>query len=42
LDIVVTQGAAVFELFTGEDEALLIWGDSFLVLDFGLDVLNSV
>ena len=42
LNIVVTQGAAVFELFTGEDETLLIWGDTFLVLDLGLDILNGV
>ena len=42
LDVVVTQCAAVFELFTGEDEALLIWGDAFLVLDLSLDVLDGV
>jgi hypothetical protein len=40
LDVVVTEGAAVFELLASEDEALLIWGDAFLVLDFGLHVLN--
>jgi hypothetical protein len=40
LDVVVTEGAAVFELLSSEDEALLIWGDAFLVLDFGLHVLN--
>ena len=42
LDVVVTEGAAVFELLASEDEALLIWGDAFLVLDFGLHVLNWV
>ena len=42
LDVVVTQGAAVFELLAGEDEALLVWGDSFLVLDLSLDVFNGV
>ncbi len=42
LDVVVRKGSAVFELFTGKDESLLIWWDSFLVLDLGLDVLDRV
>lgn len=31
LDVVVGQGAAVFELFAGEDEALLVRRDAFFV-----------
>jgi hypothetical protein len=42
LDVVVGESAAVFKLLSGEDEALLIWGDTFLVLNFGLHVLNGV
>ena len=42
LDVVVGEGSAVFELLASEDESLLIWGDAFLVLDLGLDVLNGV
>jgi hypothetical protein len=42
LDVVVAQSAAILELLSGEDETLLIWGDSFLVLDLGLDVVNGV
>jgi len=42
LDVVVGESAAVFELFTGEDEALLIWRDAFLILDLRLDVINGV
>merc|ERR1712070_468100 len=42
LDVVVLEGSAVFELFSGEDESLLIWGNTFLVLDLGLHVLNGV
>jgi hypothetical protein len=42
LDVVVGEGSAVFELFSSEDESLLIWWDSFLILDLGLDVFNSV
>ena len=42
LDVVVAECAAILELLAGEDEALLVWGDSFLVLDLGLHVLDSV
>jgi len=42
LDVVVRQGPAVFKLLSGEDESLLIGGDSLLVLDLGLHVLNGV
>ena len=42
LDGVVLEGVAVFKLLTSEDETLLIWWDSFLVLDLGLDVFNPV
>ena len=42
LDVVVSQGSAVVELLAGEDESLLVWGDTLLVLDLGLDVFNGV
>jgi hypothetical protein len=42
LDVVVREGAAVLELFTGKDQALLVWGDTLLVLDLGLDIVNGV
>jgi hypothetical protein len=42
LNIVVREGSSVFQLLSGEDESLLIWGDSFLVLDLSLHVLNGV
>jgi len=42
LDVVVGEGSAVLELLTSEDESLLIWWDTFLVLDLSLDVLNGV
>jgi len=42
LDVVVLKGAAILELLSGEDESLLVWGNSFLVLDLGLDVLNGI
>jgi hypothetical protein len=42
LDVVVAEGAAILELLSSEDEALLVWGDALLVLDLGLDVLDGV
>ncbi|KAI8324696.1 hypothetical protein GQ54DRAFT_55794 [Martensiomyces pterosporus] len=42
LDVVVREGAAVLELLTGEDKALLIRGDTLLVLDLLLNVVDGV
>jgi hypothetical protein len=42
LDVVVRKGSAILKLLTGENESLLIWWDTFLILDLSLDVLNGV
>ena len=42
LDIVVGEGTAIFQLFSSKDEPLLVWGDSFLVLDLGLYIVDGV
>ncbi|KAM0913282.1 hypothetical protein ACQ4PT_012266 [Festuca glaucescens] len=42
LDVIVRQGAAILQLLTSEDEALLVWGDALLVLDLGLHIVNGV
>ncbi|KFU89570.1 hypothetical protein M959_10157, partial [Chaetura pelagica] len=42
LDVVVRQGAPIFQLLASEDQPLLVGGNAFLVLDLGLDVLNGV
>merc|ERR1711868_227587 len=42
LDIVIRQGSSIFQLLSSEDQSLLIWGNSFLVLDLGLDIFNGV
>jgi len=42
LDVVVLKGSSVFELLSSEDESLLVWGNSFLVLDLGLNGFNGV
>ena len=42
LDVVIGESATVFKLLTSEDQTLLIWGNSFLVLDLGLDVFDGI
>jgi len=42
LDVVVSQGTAIFELLAGEDETLLIGGNTFLVLDLLFHILDGV
>jgi len=42
LDVVIGQSPAVLELLSSKDETLLIRGNSLLVLDFLLHVVNGV
>merc|ERR1719266_2683600 len=42
MDVVVGESSSVLQLLASEDQPLLVWGDSLLVLDLGLDVLNGV
>ena len=42
LDVVIPQRPAVLQLLAGKNETLLVGGDAFLVLDFGLDHVNCV
>jgi hypothetical protein len=42
LDVVVGESSTILELLTGEDKSLLIRGDTLLVLDLSLDVLDGV
>lgn len=42
LDGVVLECIAILELFSSEDQALLIWRNAFLVLDLSLDILDTV
>jgi hypothetical protein len=42
LNVVVRKRATVFELLAGKDQTLLVRGDSFLVLNLGLDVVNRI
>ena len=42
LDVVVRESSSVFKLLSSEDETLLVWWNTFLILDLSLDILNCV
>ena len=42
LDVVVGEGPAILELFSGEDQALLVRGNALLVLDLGFHIVDGV
>merc|ERR1711941_235107 len=42
LDVVVGERTPVFQLFSCENEPLLVWRDPLLVLDLSLDVVNGI
>ena len=42
LNIVITQGTAIFELLSGEDKTLLIGRNALFVLDLGFDIVNGI
>jgi len=42
LDVVVGESSSIFQLLSSEDEPLLVWGDSFLVLNLSLDILDGI
>ena len=42
LDVVVRKSAGVLQLLSSEDQTLLIWGNSLLVLNLSLDVFDGV
>ena len=42
LDVVVRESAAILELLAGEDETLLVRGDTLLVLNLSLHIVDGV
>jgi len=42
LDVVVCKSSLIFQLLSSKNQTLLIRGDSFLVLNFLLDVVNRI
>jgi hypothetical protein len=42
LNVVIGEGSTVFQLFSSEDQSLLIGWDTFLVLDLSLDIFDGI
>merc|ERR1712018_51554 len=42
LDVVVGKCSSIFQLLSSKDQSLLVWRNSLLVLDLGLDILNGI
>ena len=42
LDVVVRKSTAILQLLSSKDQTLLIRGDSLLILDLGLDIVNGI
>ncbi|RDX60740.1 hypothetical protein CR513_61092, partial [Mucuna pruriens] len=42
LDIIIGKGTTIFQLLPSKDKPLLIWWDTFFVLDLGLHIINCV
>ena len=42
LNVVVREGATILKLLSSENQTLLIWGDSLLVLNLSLHVLDRI
>jgi hypothetical protein len=42
LNVIIGKGPAVFELLSSENQTLLIRGDSLLVLNLGLHIIDGI
>ena len=42
LNVIVGESSSIFKLLSSEDETLLIWRNTFFVLDLSFDILNSI
>ena len=42
LDVVIGKGTAILKLLAGENQALLVRRNAFLILDLALDVVDGI
>ena len=42
LNIIVGESSAIFKLLSSKDKTLLVWRNTFFILDLSLDVFNSI
>jgi hypothetical protein len=42
LDVIIRESATILKLLAGKNQALLIRGNTLLVLDFGLNIIDGI
>ena len=42
LDVVVWKSSSILKLFSSKDKSLLIWWDTFFILDFCFYIFNGI
>jgi hypothetical protein len=42
LDVIIGESATILKLLAGEDQALLVRGNTLLVLDLGLNIIDGI
>jgi hypothetical protein len=42
LDVIIRESATILKLLAGENQALLVRGNTLLVLDFGLNIIDGI
>merc|ERR1719431_1393451 len=42
LDIVVRKSSTIFQLLSSKNQTLLVWWNSFLILDLSLDIVDGI
>jgi hypothetical protein len=42
LDVIIGESTTIFKLLAGEDQALLVRGNTFLVLNLGLNIIDGI
>merc|ERR1719295_715039 len=42
LNVVITQSSSIFKLFASKNQSLLVWGNTFFILNFGFHIFNGI
>jgi len=42
LNVIVRKSSSIFQLFSSENKSLLIWWNSFFILNFSFDSINGI
>merc|ERR1712096_274473 len=42
LDVVVGKSTTILQLLSGKDQTLLVWWNTFLILDLGFHIVDGI